>query len=136
MVYKSTWNGFQQYVVTGSLALSCLWSPSTFAVSVCPVYQFSNPNHSTAPRMASVTLKLRDDLLQPQLEQFLQKHFSVTRIDWRVSSHFKWPTDYTRTAPNATDVLEQILAPYSLAVTFFPNHVAVVSYRQTRQVQS
>ena len=136
MVYKSTWNGFQQCVVTSSLALSCLCAASAQASSACPVYQFTTPNHSSTIRAAAVTLELQEALLQPQLEQFLKEHFAVAHIDWRVSAHFQWPTPYTLTAPTATAVLEQLLAPYALAVTFFPNHVAVVSYRQHQQVQS
>lgn len=149
MVVKPCRTSVHQYVIASSLALSCLWSTSVFATS-CPVYHFSGiatpalqlTQRQTEPKTRQANqppekvtnirasqLVLHEGLLQPQLEQFLRKEFAVETIDWRVSPHYKWPTNFTLKASNAEALLEQVLAPYTFVVTMFANHAAIVSYR-------
>ncbi|RZQ56416.1 hypothetical protein CWI82_03680 [Pseudidiomarina tainanensis] len=149
MVVKPCRTSVHRYVIASSLALSCLWSTSVFATS-CPVYQFSGVTALTQQQTQRQTepetrqakqqparmtdsrasqLVLHEGLLQPQLEQFLRKEFAVETIDWRVSPHYQWPTNFTLKASNAEALLEQILAPYTFVVTMFANHAAIVSYR-------
>lgn len=137
MVHKPCRTSVHQCVITSSLALSCLWSASALATS-CPVYQFSSAANgiqrtvqktATKANSRQSQLTLEQGLLQPQLEQFLRDQFAIETIDWRVSPHYRWPTNFTLKAANAEALLEQLLAPYTFVVTMFSNHAAIVSYR-------
>ncbi|PHR66436.1 MAG: hypothetical protein COA51_02090 [Idiomarina sp.] len=74
-------------------------------------------------------MTLKKGLLQPQLEQFLRDQFDIETIDWRVSSHYQWPSNFTLTADSTEALLEQLLVPYTFVVTMYSNHAAIVSYR-------
>src|SRR5690554_1024068 len=141
MVIQPCRKWFQRCAITGSLALSCLWSATSFAAASCPAYVFnaatlSDPFSQTASTNQGITLKLAAGLLQPQLEDFIREQFSVELIDWRVSVHYQWPAAFQISATNAEQLLEKLLRPYRIAITIYSNRTAVVSYRQSTEVRS
>ncbi|MBR9908119.1 MAG: hypothetical protein GYB30_08690 [Gammaproteobacteria bacterium] len=126
-----------QYVITSSLALSCLWLASfsaTAFAATCPAYVFSEatlPGQVLTPAAAipRVQLHLQQGLLKPQLEQFLKAHFPVDLVDWQVSAHYQWPSAFTLSADSAEQVVEKITQPYHFKITVHANRSAVVSYQ-------
>ena len=139
MVLQPYRKWFQRCAITSSLALSCLWSATSFAGSSCPAYVFSAATAATSPQAAKsqvITLQLAAGLLQPQLEEFIRQQFAVELIDWRVSAHYQWPAAFQISAANAAQLLDKLLHPYGLAITIYSNRTAVVNYRQAVEVRS
>ncbi|CUA83566.1 hypothetical protein [Pseudidiomarina woesei] len=126
-----------KYVITSSLALSCLWLASfstTALAATCPAYVFSeatraNQTSHSAAATPRVQLHLQQGLLKPQFEQFLKRHFPVDLVDWQVSAHYQWPSAFTLSADSAEQILEKITQPYQFRITVHANRSAVVSYQ-------
>lgn len=135
MVFQPYWTFVQKYVITSSLALSCLWSASLSAGS-CPTYVFSDTsfvgNSFPAPAAAARALRqldLQQGLLKPQFEAFLLAQFPVDVVDWQVSAHYQWPSAFRLSGVDAEHILEQLTQPYKFKVTIHANRTAVVGYQ-------
>lgn len=122
----------------GIVSLACIALPASAhsSASNCADFAFNslqqqfNQSYTEAPLQA-VSFALQAGLLQPQLEQLLAQQFAIEMVDWQVSPHFRWPTDYRLHAPSWNELLERLLKPYQLAITLYPNNSATVRYQTT-----
>ncbi|RUO30501.1 hypothetical protein [Aliidiomarina sanyensis] len=99
----------------------------------CPSLTFHAPHGTertpTAAQSANnVSVTLRPALLRPQLEALLKTQWGVQNVVWYAAQEHYWPTHYEMHAANENALLEQLLTPYRLRVTFHHNHTAVVNY--------
>lgn len=103
------------------------------ALSDCPklvfdVYPHAEPLNPEQTSATSVSVTLQPALLRPQLEQLLATQWNVQHLVWNAAPEHYWPSHYRMTAANQSALLEKLLIPYRLRVTFHHNHTAVVDY--------
>lgn len=128
MLLQSTWTPVQWRFVASSVIFCCLLTTPVQAQEKCQPFAYTMPAApATQETTPAVELKLSAGLLQPQIETILKQHFAIRQLDWRVSPHYRWSTDFTLAAPSWEAALEKILQPYQLQLTLYANHSAVVS---------
>lgn len=80
-------------------------------------------------RSGEVEFDLVKGALKPQVIELLLEHQSIDVIDdiqWSASENFQWANSFTAKAPSIDHLLEKIMKPYRLLVTFKGNGSVVI----------
>lgn len=75
-----------------------------------------------------VEFRLSRGLLKPQVEELLMNHERVDGLDdinWKASSNFMWPNDFTLSADSLDEALNRLLKPYKLEAIFKVNVIEI-----------